>query len=168
MALGMYDLSVPAFNRALKSLTTILTKGAAHVEAKKLEPASLLTARLYPDMFHFTRQVQMSTSMIKWGCALLAGQERPDDPNTESSFDELKARVAKTGEFVAGFTPAQLNGSESKPVKLVFPRVTLDFTGQSFLLEFVLPNLYFHTAMAYGILRHNGVEVGKSDFLARG
>ncbi|MDX2224514.1 MAG: DUF1993 domain-containing protein [Rhodospirillaceae bacterium] len=168
MSLGIYDLSVPAFQRSLKSLTTILTKGAAHVEAKKLEPAALLTARLYPDMFHLTRQVQMSTSMIKWGCALLAGLERPDDPSTETTFDELKTRVAKTGEYVAGFSPSQLNGSEDKPVKLVFPRVTLEFTGKSFLLEFILPNLYFHTAMAYGILRHNGVEVGKGDFLARG
>lgn len=168
MSLGMYDVSVPAFNRALKSLKTILAKAEAHATEKKIDPAALLTARLYPDMFTFARQVQMVTNMSQWGVALLAGQERPNFGDVEPTFASLNERVQKTIDFVAGFKPEQINGTEANAVQLKFPNFTMDFTGTSFLLEFVLPNLYFHAATAYDILRHNGVAVGKSDFLARG
>ncbi|MBL8642285.1 MAG: DUF1993 domain-containing protein [Rhodospirillaceae bacterium] len=168
MSLGMYDLSVPAFNRALKSAKTVLTKAEAHATEKKLDPNALLLARLYPDMFHFTRQIQMVTNMAQWGCALLAGQERPSWGDIEPTFAALNERVQKTVDFVASFKPEQINGCETKPVQLKFPNFTLDFTGTSFLLEFILPNLYFHSATAYGIMRHNGVVLSKSEFLARG
>jgi uncharacterized protein len=168
MSLTMHDLSVPAFHRAMKSLKGVLEKAEAHATAKKIDPNALLLARLSPDMFHTIRQVQTATSMVHWGCALLAGLERPDLPSTEATFADLQARIASTVDFVKGFGPERLNGSETKPVALKFPGRTMEFTGESFLLEFILPNLYFHTAMTYAIMRHNGVEVGKQDFLARG
>lgn len=164
----MYDLTVPTFNRVMKSLKGILAKAETHATTKKLDPNALLFARLYPDMFHTVRQVQTATSMAHWGCALLAGLERPQLPDAETSFADLQTRIQKTVDYVSGFGPDKLNGTEAKPVQLKFPNFTLDFTGQSFIQEFILPNLYFHAAMTYGILRHNGVELGKSDFLARG
>lgn len=168
MSLGMYDASVPVFLRQLKGMSGVLTKAEAHATAKKIEPDALLKARLFPDMFHTIRQVQTATTQIYWGCALLAGLERPNVPGDEQTFADLQARIAKTRDYANGFKPEQINGSEDKPVALVFPGRTLDFTGRSFLLEFVLPNLFFHSSMTYAILRHNGVEVGKPDFLARG
>lgn len=168
MSISMYDASVPAFNRALKSLRDVLNKAEAHATAKKLDPNALLTARLYPDMFHTIRQVQTATTMIQWGCSLLAGLDRPDIPATEATFADLQTRIKSTEEYVKGFGPDRLNGSEGKKVELKFPGRTMEFTGQSFLFEFILPNLYFHTAMTYAILRHNGIEIGKQDFLARG
>jgi len=166
MSFGMYDASVPLFLRQLKGVSGVLTKAQAHVDAKKLDPEALLKARLYPDMFNLIRQVQTVTTQVYWGCSLLAGQERADLQGDESTFDALQARIAKTVDYAKGFKPEQFNGGEDKPVALKFPSRTLDFTGKSFLTEFVLPNLYFHAAMVYGILRHNGVEIGKKDFLA--
>ncbi len=168
MSLAMYDVTVPALNRAMKSLKGVLEKAEAHVTAKKLDPNAILHARLFPDMFNTIRQVQTATSMAHWGCALLAGLERPDLPAEEATFADLQARIKKTVDYIATFGPDKLNGTENKPVALKFPGRTLDFTGQAFILEFILPNLYFHTAMTYALLRHNGVEVGKADFLARG
>jgi hypothetical protein len=168
MSLTMHDASVPQFNRALKSLKGVLAKAEAHATAKKIDPAALLTARLYPDMFHTAQQVGTATTMVHWGCAMLAGQERPTLPPVEATFAALNARVQAAVDFAAGYGPDKLNGSEDKPVQLVFPGRTMNFTGKTFLFEFILPNLYFHTAMTYGILRHNGVELGKGDFLAPG
>ncbi len=169
MALGLYDVAVPAFNRALKSAQTTLAKAEAHATEKKLDPTALLLFRLYPDMFNFTRQIQMVTNMAQWGCALLAGQERPNWGDVEPTFAALNERVQKTIDFVATFKPEQLNGAEDKPIELKFPNFAMPFTsGTQFITEFVLPNLYFHSAAAYNILRHNGIAVGKSDFLARG
>lgn len=168
MSLGMFEASVPTFLRQLKGVSGVLTKAKAHVDAKKLDPEALLKARLYPDMFNLIRQVQTVTTQVYWGCSLLAGQERADQPGNEATFEELQARIAKTVDYAKGFKPEQIDGSEDRPVALKFPARTLEFTGKSFLNEFVLPNLYFHAAMTYGILRHNGVEVGKQDFLARG
>lgn len=167
MSLSMYDASVPQFNRCMKALKGILEKAETHATAKKIDPNALLQARLYPDMFNLIRQVQVATSMCYTGCALLAGLERPQLNDTEATFADLQLRIAKTVDYVAGFGPDKINGSEDKPVQLKFPSVTMDFTGKSFLFEFVLPNLYFHTATAYDILRHNGLELAKRDFLAR-
>lgn len=168
MPLNMYDISVPAFNRTLKGMKGVLEKAEAHATAKKLDPNALLLARLYPDMFHTIRQVQTATSMVHWGCALLVGLERPDLPSTEATFADLQARIASTVEYVKGFGPERINGTEANKVELKFPGRTMEFTGHSFLSEFIMPNLYFHAAMTYAIMRHNGVEVGKQDFLARG
>ncbi len=169
MALGLYDVTVPAFNRALKSAQTILAKAEANATDKKLDPNGLLQFRLFPDMFNFTRQIQMVTNMAQWGCALLAGQERPNWGDVEPTFAALNERVQKTIDFVAGFTPDQLNAAEAKPIELKFPNFAMPFaSGTQFATEFVLPNLYFHSATAYNILRHNGIIVGKSDFWARG
>jgi hypothetical protein len=164
----MFDASVPVFLRQMKSIAGVLTKAEAHATAKKLDPEALLKARLYPDMFHTIRQVQTATAQVYWGCALLSGLDRPDLPSEENSFADLQARISKAVDYAKGFTPDRINGSEDRAVALKFPGRTLDFTGKSFLFEFVLPNLFFHSAMTYAIMRHNGVEVGKQDFLARG
>ena len=168
MSLGMYDASVPVFLRQLKGMSGVLTKAEAHATAKKIDPDALLKARLFPDMFHTIRQIQTATAQVYWGCSLLAGLERPELTSDENTFADLQARLTKTGDYAKGFKPEQINGSEDRAVALKFPGRTLDFTGRSFLLEFVLPNLFFHSSMTYAIMRHNGVEVGKPDFLARG
>jgi uncharacterized protein len=133
----MYNLSVPVYNRFLKNLDSVLDKAAAHCEAKKIEPAALLQARLYPDMFPFTRQVQIACDFAKGATARLAGIEIPKFEDTEVSFADLKARIKKTLDFIATIKPEQM----------------------------AQPNFYFHVTTAYAILRHNGVEVGKTDFL---
>ena len=168
MSLGMYQASVPVFLRILNALTGVLTKAEAHVEAKKLDPASLLTARLYPDMFPMARQVQEVTKHVRWACALLAGEEMPSNANPETSFGELKQRIATEIEAAKSYKPAQIDGSEERQIQLKFPARTLEFKGQQYLLHFALPNFYFHATTAYDILRHNGVEVGKRDFLGPG
>jgi hypothetical protein len=160
----MYDASVTIFTRMLTNLFGILDKAEAHVEAKKIEAAALLTARLYPDMYPLTRQVQEATKYVHWTCALLAGQEMPNHPNTETTFKELKQRITKALEFARSFKPEQINGSEERNLAIKFPSRTLEMKGQPFLLNMVLPNFYFHVTTAYAILRHNGVELIKRDF----
>src|ERR1700730_4821487 len=168
MSLGMYQASVPVFVRMLGGLSGMLDKAAVHVEARKLDPAALLTARLFPDMYALTRPVQEATKHVHWALDLLAGHEMPTVTSTETSFAELKQRVAKTIDFAKSFTPAEIDGSEDRAVALKFPTRTLEMKGQSFLLHFALPNFYFHVATAYDVLRHNGVEIGKRDFLGPG
>ncbi len=165
MTLSMYDASMPPLLRGLEALSAILDKAAAHAEARKIDPAALLTARLYPDMLPFTRQVQFACDFAKGAAARLAGAEVPSWPDTETSFPELKERIAKTSDFVRGFTAAQIDGSEQRPISFKAGPRELNFTGQSYLFGFVFPNFYFHAATAYGLLRHNGVELGKRDFI---
>ena len=165
MPLGMYDASVTVFTRMLTNLSAILDKAEAHVEARKIDPATLLTARLYPDMYPLVRQVQEATKHVHSSCALLAGQEMPNLPNTETTFKELKLRIAKALEFARSFKPEQINGSEEKNLVIKFPSRTLEIKGQPFLLNMSLPNFYFHVTTGYAILRHNGVEIGKRDFM---
>jgi hypothetical protein len=166
MSNAMYDHSIPVFTKMLGNLAAILDKGAQHCAAKKIDPAALLGARLYPDMFALTRQVQTATDQAKGGAARLAGVEVPKYEDAEKSFQELKARVARTVAFVGGIEPEQLAGSEAREIKLEFPnRPPLVFKGEFYLKHFVLPNFYFHVATAYDILRHNGVELGKRDFI---
>jgi hypothetical protein len=160
----MYNASVPAFVKMLGNLSNILDKAAAHCEAKKIQPAVLLATRLTPDMFPLSQQIQLTTTHVHWTCALLAGQERPNLPNTETTIDEMKQRVANAIAFAKGFKPEQIDGSETRPVKLVFPAVTLEFTGESYLTTFAIPNFYFHYTTAYAILRQVGVGIGKRDF----
>ncbi len=169
MTLSMYAASVPVFTGQLKALDAILDKAASYAEARKIDPAVLLTARLYPDMFTMTRQVQIATDHAKGAPARLAGLAPPSFPDTETTFPELKARIAKTLDFIGGVKPAQIDGSEGREIKLkVGPpdRVQeLVFNGQDYLLHFALPNFFFHVSIAFAILRHNGLEIGKRDFM---
>lgn len=167
MTLSMYQASVPVFVRMLDNLDGILTKAEAHAQARGIDPMVLLQSRLYPDMFPLVRQVQVATDMCKGGAARLAGVAVPKHEDTEQSFGELRARVARVRELVSGFTAEQIDGSEDRAITLEMRSGTLSFDGQSYLLKFVLPNFYFHISMAYGILRHSGVELGKMDFMGK-
>lgn len=165
MALTMYQASVPVLVRMLTNLRAILEKAAAHAEAKKIDPAVLLGSRLFPDMFPLARQVQIASDMAKSCAARLAGAEVPRYEDKEATFPELLARIDKTVAFVKNFSPDQINGSEEKAISFNTPRGALNFKGLPFLNGFVMPNFYFHCATAYNILRHDGVELGKQDFL---
>ena len=165
MSLSMYQASVPTFVRVLGNLSAILDKAVADAEARKIDPQAFLTARLAPDMHPLTRQVQIMSDGVKGCVARLAGIEAPSFPDTETTFPELKERIAKTVAFVKSVKADQIDGSETRNIKLTFPGGEFNFTGQDYLLNFALPNVYFHTTAAYAILRHNGVPVGKRDFL---
>jgi hypothetical protein len=165
MSISMYQASAPRFANTLKNLAAIVDKAAAHCEARKIDPAALLGARLYPDMFPFSRQVQVACDNAKGAVARLAGVEVPKHEDTEKSFDELKARIAKTLAFVESIKPAQIDGSEARTVELKLGRMEAKWQGMQYLLGFALPNFYFHAVTAYDILRHNGVELAKRDFI---
>ena len=165
MSISMYQISVPVFTRMLNNLAAILEKAAAHCEAKKIDPAALINFRLYPDMFAFAKQVQIATDAAKNGTARLAGMEPPVFEDNETAFPQLIERVKKTIAYVNTFRPEQLDGSEEREVTLTRDDTVVKYRGQDFLLHRALPNLYFHITTAYGILRHNGVELGKRDYL---
>jgi hypothetical protein len=165
MTISMYSASVPLFQRSLAGLSKVLEKGAAFAETKKIDQAVLLQARLAPDMFALARQVQIASDTVKGCVARLAGAEAPSWPDTETSFAELQARIARTLEYLASFAPDQIDGSEERPVTLKMRTGDIHFTGYSYLGGFAIPNVMFHCAIAYAILRHNGVELGKRDFL---
>jgi hypothetical protein len=165
MTITMYQASVPVFQRTLKALDVILDKAAAYAAERKIDPTVLLTARLYPDMFALTRQVQIATDHAKGASARLAGVAVPSFSDTEATVPDLKARIAKTLEFIATVKPAQIDGSEGRDISLKAGPRELNFKGQDYLLFFALPNFYFHVTTAFAILRHNGVPVGKLDFL---
>jgi uncharacterized protein len=166
MTVSMYKISVPIFVQFLTSLSTMLDKAAAHCEAKKIEPSALLTARLFPDMFPFSRQVRAATDHAVNATARLAGTEPPALSTADGSFAELKDRLDQAISFIKTAKPTQIDGTEDKAIKITFPSgATRDFTGQSLLLGNSLPNFYFHCTTAYDILRHCGVELGKRDFM---
>jgi uncharacterized protein len=165
MALSLFDVSIPVLVRGLGNLSAIIDKAAAHAEAKKLDPTALAQARLFPDMFPLTRQVQITCDTAKGAAARLAGIEAPKHEDNETTLPELKQRIAKTLDFVKSVKASQLEGAETRAIELKGPNRTLNFTGLSYLNHFVLPNFYFHESIAYAILRHNGVEVGKFDYL---
>lgn len=167
MTISMYQASVPCFVRTLGNLSAILDKAQAHVEAKKLDPAALTAYRLFPDMFPMTRQVQIACDAAKGGVARLAGLEIPVHEDSEKTLAELQARIAKTLVFVQSVTPAQIDGSDDKDIVIKRGETETHFKGQQFLLGNVLPNFYFHVSTAYNILRHNGVEIGKRDYLGK-
>lgn len=167
MTISMYQASVPCFVRTLGNLSAILDKAQAHVEAKKLDPAALTAFRLFPDMFPMTRQVQIACDAAKGGVARLAGLEIPVHEDSEKTLAELQARIAKTLAFVQSVTPAQIDGTEDKDIVIKRGDTETHYKGQQFLLGNVLPNFYFHVSTAYNILRHNGVEIGKRDYLGK-
>lgn len=167
MTISMYQASVPVFIRMLNNLIEILEKAAAHAEARKIDPAVLLASRLYPDMFALTRQVQIVSDTAKGGAARLAGMEPPVYEDKETTFPELIERLRKTIAYLNTFKPGQIDGSEKREVTLKVRDRTLTLDGLTFLLNRALPNLYFHVSTAYGILRHNGIEIGKKDYLGK-
>jgi uncharacterized protein len=166
MAVSMYKASAPIFIQFLTSLSAVLDKAAAHAEAKKIDPTVLLNSRLYPDMFPLARQVREATSHAAGACGRVAGSELPTFTNTEASIPELQERIAKTIDFIKGLKPTQIDGTEDKEITIKFPSGNeRKFTGQVFLLNFSLPNFYFHYTTAYDILRNCGVELAKRDFI---
>ncbi len=165
MNISMYQASAPCFVHMLNNLSAILDKALAHCEAKKVDPAALTTYRLYPDMYPMTRQVQIACDTAKGAVARLAGVEIPKHEDTEKTFQELKARIAKTIEVIKSVKPAQIDGAEEKEIVLRLGERDVTFKGMQYLLGFAYPNLYFHITTAYNILRHNGVEIGKRDFM---
>lgn len=165
MTISMYDLTIPVLVRGLTNLTAILDKAAAHAAARKFDPTVLVQARLFPDMFPLSRQVQITCDTAKGAAGRLAGIEIPKHEDTEASLDELKQRIAKTLEFLKSVEPGQMAGAEDRTVELKFPTRTLTFTGLSYLKDFVLPNFFFHESITYALLRCNGVNIGKMDFL---
>jgi hypothetical protein len=165
MPISMYQASAPRFANTLNNLSAILDKAKAHAAAKKIDEQVMLSLRLYPDMFALARQVQIACDSAKGAVARLAGVEIPKHEDTEKTFDELKERIAKTLAFIATVKPAQIDGSEEKEVVLKLQGKDVPFKGMQYLLGFAWPNFYFHAATAYDILRHNGVEIGKRDFI---
>jgi hypothetical protein len=165
MALSMYQASVPTFLQILTALSGVLDKAQAHATAKKFDPAILLAARLAPNMFPLSRQVQIACDFAKGASARLAGAAVPGWPDQEKTFAELQERIRKTVDFVRTFKAAQIDGSEDREVSVSIAGQPVTFKGQPYLIQFVLPNFYFHTSVAYAILRHNGVELGKRDFV---
>jgi hypothetical protein len=165
MTISMYQASVPAFIRALNNLGAILEKGAAHAQAHKIDEAVLLGSRLFPDMFPLARQVQIASDTAKSGAGRLAGAEFPAYEDKEATFQELLLRIRKTIAYLQTLTPAQIDGSEDKTVSWQTRTSTKSMQGLPYLMNHLLPNVHFHVTTAYAILRHNGVEVGKKDFL---
>jgi len=165
MAISMYQASAPRFANTLKNLTAILDKAQAHCEARKIDPLVLTTARLYPDMFPFTRQIQIACDAAKGACARLAGVENPSFGDTEQTFADLKARIAKTADFIGSIKPAQIDGSEDRDIAMKVGGKDVTFKGMQYLCGHALPTFYFHVVTAYDILRHNGVEIGKRDYI---
>jgi uncharacterized protein len=165
MSITMYQATVPAFVQILKALSGVLDKAEAHCTAKKIDPTALTSTRLIADMFPLSRQVQIACDFAKGVTARLAGVDVPGWEDTEKTIPELKARIAKTIAFVEGFKPAQIDGSEARDISIKIAGNPVTFKGQPYLLQFGLPNFYFHTAAAYSILRANGVDIGKRDFI---
>jgi hypothetical protein len=165
MTISMYQASAPRFASTLKNLSAVLDKAQAHCDAKKIDPLVLTGARLYPDMFAFARQVQVACDTAKGALARLAAVEIPRHEDTEKTFEELKARIAKTVAFIETFKPAQIDGTEDKDYVIKLGPREVQWKGMQYLLGFALPNFYFHAATAYDILRHNGVELVKRDFI---
>ena len=164
-AISMYNASIPAFIKMLNNLDAILDKASTWAQAKKIDEKYLMTSRIAPDMLPFTKQIQIATDIVKGCAARLAGADVPKYEDNESSFVELKARVSKTIAFLETFTAQQIDGSEDKSIELKFGPNSFHFKGLDYLLTFANPNLYFHVTTAYAILRHNGLEIGKKDFL---
>jgi len=165
MSLSMYQSSVPVFIPMLMNLKGLLEKAATYCESKKIDPSVLPANRLFPDMFPLSKQIQIATDHAKGCAARLAGLEPPAYEDNEKTLADLIARVQKTIDYVNTFKPAQIDGSEERNIELKIGSHELKFIGHVYLLKFVLPNFYFHVTTAYNILRHNGVELGKGDFL---
>lgn len=167
MSISLYDVTVPVLSASLTNLSAILDKSVAHAAAKKFDPNVLADTRLIADMMPLRRQIQTACDTAKGAAARLAGIDNPKHEDNETTLPELKARIAKTLDFLKTVTAQQLEGAESREITLTFPNMTLKFTGHSYVTTFVLPNFFFHVTMAYALLRQNGVELGKVDYLGK-
>jgi hypothetical protein len=165
VAITIHDQLVTVFSQMLTNLDKILTKAEADAVARKIDLDVFVNDRLAPDMLPLVRQVQIMTDQAKGGSSRLAGQEPPKWADDEKSFADLHARIAKTLAHLKTFKPEHFDGAEGRTVELKFPNATFSFTGKDYFLGFVIPNFYFHYTTAYAILRHNGVPIGKGDFL---
>jgi hypothetical protein len=164
--MSFYDATVPAYLQMLNSLSGLLTKAEAYCEAKKIQPEVLLASRLYPDMLPLSKQIQLAGDFAVRGCARVTHSEVPATPDTEKTFAELRQRLAKAADYVKSFKPAQFEGADTRDVTFPMgPDKTMTMKGQQFIANYSLPQFYFHAAIAHGLLRHNGVEVGKRDFM---
>jgi hypothetical protein len=166
LSLSLYDASIPGYVRMLNNLTAFLEKAETHAREKGLDVATFAEARLAPDMHPLIGQIQLASDAAKGGAARLAGVEAPSMPDTETTFAELKARVARTVGYLETLKPEQVNGDDGRIIEMKFPGRTVAFTAPDFLLQFSLPNFLFHVVTAYDILRAQGVPLGKMDFLA--
>ncbi|MGE0313682.1 MAG: DUF1993 family protein [Lautropia sp.] len=167
MSLSMFEATVPPMTRMLGNLADLLRKGAAHAEAKRFDPVVLLQQRLHPDQFALPRQVQVACDTAKLAVARLTARTAPQQEDNEASFAELQSRIGATITWIETATPQSFEGSETRIVEIKRRDDTLRLVGADYLTRFALPNFHFHVAMAYAILRHNGVDLGKSDYLGR-
>ena len=165
MAIDVYDQTIAAMSRALLNLDAVVSKAEAYAEERKIDPAVLVQSRLYPDMLPFVSQIRIATDTAKGAAARLSGSEVPSWPDDEVSFADVHARIRKALDFLSGFKRDRFEGSEEKTVELKLGKEQVSFSGREYVLGFVLPNFYFHVTIAYAILRHNGVPLGKRDFL---
>jgi hypothetical protein len=165
VTISIYDQLVPVFSQMLDALDKVLVKAEADAAARKIDLQVFFNERLAPDMLPLSRQVQIMSDQAKNGSSRLAGQEPPKWPDDEATFADLHKRIASTIAHLKSFKPEQFDGAETRAIELKFPNGTLSFTGKDYFLKFVVPNFYFHYTTAYAILRHNGVPIGKTDFL---
>jgi hypothetical protein len=165
MTASLYDFTVPAFARALTNLSHQLDKAHAHATAKKVDFKAYADTRLIADMLPLTAQIQIASDNAKGAVARLTGIEAPKYEDNEKTYEELRARIAKTLDFIGSVKPEQFVGAEARQVVLKFPSLTLTFNGHDYVTKFALPNFYFHVTMAYALMRKNGVELGKPDFM---
>ena len=165
MTISMYAASIPIWKHMLGNLSAILHKAAEHAQSRKIDEEAFLRSRLFPDMLPLIKQIQIVTDQAKGGAARLAGIEVPKYEDSESTFEQLQARLSKTIAFLDSIAPAQVDGSENRDIVLQFGARKEERKGQDYLLKFVNPNFYFHMSIAYGLLRHGGVELGKKDFV---
>ncbi len=163
----LFDASVPVFNAMLNNLSACLALGEANAKERSIDPAVFLNSRLAPDMFALTRQVQIATDNAKGAAYRLAGREVPAMPDNETSFGELRTRISAVGDLLAELKPEEFEGAETREITLKMRSGEMKFPGLHYLHRWALPNFYFHTTAAYSILRHNGVPLGKPDFLGR-
>ena len=165
MSISMYDASVPTFLHTLNALKALLQKAVAHAEAKKFDPNILAGVRLAPDMLPLAKQIQITSDVAKAAAARLTGTDAPKFEDNETTMDQLIARIDKTVDYLKSVNAKQFEGSETRTVTIVTPRQTFSFPGLAFLRHWAIPNFYFHVTTTYALLRHNGVEIGKADFL---
>ncbi len=165
MSISVYDQSIARMSHMLQNLDNIISKAETHAEANNIEPSALLQARLFPTMRNFIFQIQVATDVAKGCAARLAGTDIPNWSDDEETFADVHARIKKSLDFLATFKPEQFEGCETRELELKLGSHTVKFTGQSYLLGFVLPNFYFHMTTAYNLLRHSGLDLGKRDFL---
>ncbi len=167
MPITMYEIAVPSFTKHLEALDSMLDKAQAYADAKKIDPEALLTARLYPDMYTLAKQVQSACDFAKLSVARLAGLTPPVHDDSEKTFADLKTRIAETLAVLAAARPEPMEAAADREITIKAGPREMTFTGREYLLHFALPNFYFHAATAYGILRHNGLDIGKRDFMRR-